>query len=694
MILQSLVYFDINTFFEKQFYHRISMNTRSLYLMLLLLCIWSISMAQKETVSLNGIWKFKAPANMDWGTYGTIATVLPELDWDSINVPGNWDTTEKYANYTGEAAYFKTFEVPEKWKNNDLFIHFDAVYYMAKVYLNGNYVGKHEGGYTPFEFCVSDFVRRDTINELVVLVNNEFSRGAWWSWGGISRNVAINSYRQLKTNTFQISAIPDFGTGETTLSMSAIIENLSASAKKLTLKISFNDKVLPSQSTTTLLGKYATKTFDSTFIINTDSLRLWHFDDPNLYTAILEVISDNRVVDIKKVRFGVRKVEVKGTQFLLNNEPIRAFGFNRVSDHRTYGNTEPIELIKRDIDEMKSLGCVMTRIMHYPQSPELLDYCDEKGMLIIQEIPVWGKFDPNSYNESPLTKQWLNEMIERDYNHPCIIGWSVANEIGIDTGWKDMRMSKEQYRYIQSMIHHVKTKLDSTRLITYASFTAFRENATEETEPAGMCDFISFNSYGDMPANCKDIHAKWPDKPIFISEFGRGMIGEDVNTADIAPVVIQLIHQVQELPYVIGASLWSYNDYRSRYRGTPESGNRSWGVVDVWRNRKKAANTIQEIFCAVNNFEVRLEDKSLYIDITPRTGNEIPSYKLRNYMLRIISSKGSAVDYLLPELSVSSTIYSRTIRLGRPLLSGNNLTVQLMTPTGIAIAEKRIILKK
>lgn len=663
--------------------------------LLLLLSFANIVYTQKESMSLNGIWKFRASGNLDWGTYNTITTKLSNLEWDSMAVPGNWDTADKYADYTGDAIYHRTFEIPETWMSNDLFIHFDAVYYQAKVYINGNYVGKHEGGYTPFEFYISDFIRNDTLNELTVLVNNEFSRGAWWSWGGISRDVAINSYQQVKIDKFHISAIPDFETGKTTLSLQSRIENIKASAKELLLKISFDDSALQPLTTTILLNKHAIQTYNTTLYFSTDSLKLWHFDSPNLYTATLEVMSDNKVVDMRKVRFGVRKVEVKGTQFLLNNEPVRAFGFNRISDHRKYGNTEPVELIKRDIDEMKSLGCVMTRIMHYPQSPDLLDYCDEKGMLIIQEIPVWGKFDPNSYHESPIAKQWLNEMIERDYNHPCIIGWSVANEIGIDVGWKEMKMSKEQFRYVQSIIRHVKSELDSTRLITYASFTAFRENATEETEPAGMCDFISFNSYGDMPANCKDIHAKWPDKPVFITEFGRGMIGENLNTADIDPKVIQLIHQVQELPYVIGASLWSYNDYRSRYRGTPASGNRSWGVVDVWRNKKKAANTIKKLFCAVNDFEVRLDGgNSLLISITPRTEKEIPSYKLQNYQIRMISSKGRTIDYSLPELPVNSTIYSKKIKLDPRFMSGNNICIQLITPTGITISERKLILKK
>lgn len=115
--------------------------------------------AQTATKSLNGIWKFKAPIQLEWGTYHTIKTDLSTLQWDSIAVPGNWDTENEYSRYVGEAAYYRTFEIPSALSNGELFIHFDAVYYEAKVYINGNYLGQHAGGYTPFEFCITDMVR-------------------------------------------------------------------------------------------------------------------------------------------------------------------------------------------------------------------------------------------------------------------------------------------------------------------------------------------------------------------------------------------------------------------------------------------------------------------------------------------------------------------------------------------------------
>lgn len=650
--------------------------------------------AQSERLSLNGIWKFKAPAIIEWGTYHTIKSGLPTSGWDSITVPGNWDTKNEYAGFIGEAVYSKTFTVPASWKDTDVFIHFDAVYHKAEIFINGNFVGKHEGGYTPFEFCISDFLFRNEPNTIVVLVNNTYSQGAWWSWGGISRNVYLSKYAELKIKKFHITALPDYKTKLTKVSLSCLVENLKASDKEIQAEISFDNPVFPGISKKLLLKKSDTELYNTTFDIKTDLLKLWHFDDPNLYTATLRVYSNGTLKDSKSTKFGIRKVEIKGTQFFLNDEPVRAFGFNRISDHRAFGNTEPVELIKRDIDDMKSLGCVLTRIMHFPQSQELLDYCDEKGMLIIEEIPVWGKFDSNCFSDSPTAKGWLDEMIERDYNHPCIIGWSVANEIGIDTDWKNMKMDKEQYRYVSSMIRHIKTKLDNTRLITYASFTAFREKANQETDPAGLCDFISINSYGDLISNCKAIHEKWNNKPVFITEFGRGQIGENINTADIAASVVQNIKQIQELPYVIGASLWSYNDYRSRYRDTPTSGNRSWGVVDAWRNKKMAAKTIQNLFSIVDDFKVSINKNRLNVSFRSRTGNEIPSYKLRNYTIQIKSTDGEKMSYTLPEVLNNGSVISQSYILNSNMISGNWINISIMAQTGIPISERKIALKK
>lgn len=656
--------------------------------------LFSNAYANQESFSLNGVWRFCAPAIIKMETNNTIEKGFSTVSWDSIQVPGNWDVENKYANFVGDAAYSRMFELPQSLKNGELFINFDAVYFEAKVYLNGNYVGKHEGGYTPFEFCITDLVKKDKPNTLVVLVNNEFSRGAWWSWGGISRNVYVTKYNDIKLNQFHVSAIPDFKTGLTTVNFKNKIENLVPANKNIDVEISFDNNLYQTQRFNSNINATDLKIIAGTFSVPTKSVKLWHFDAPNLYTATVNVYSDKKLIDTKKVRFGIRKVEVQGTQFLLNNEPIRAFGFNRVADHRSYGNTEPVELIKRDIDNMKSLGCVLTRMIHHPQSTELLDYCDEKGMLIISEIPVWSKFDPNSFSDNPMTKFWLDEMIERDFNHPSIIGWSVANELGIDEDWKEMKMSKEQFRYVSSMIRHIKERLDTTRLITYSSFTVFRQKATPENEPANLCDFISFNSYGDMLANCKDIHNKWTDKPIFISEFGRGQIGENLNKADIAPVVVKLMNEAQALPYVMGASLWTYNDYRSRYKGTPPSENRSWGVVDVWRNKKPAALTIQKMFSPIKDFKFELSENTATVSFYSKTQSELPTYKLNGYAIQFTSTNGKSIQYPLEVILPNGYLYKHTYKLKNEIIKNDYVISKIISPTGITISEQKIATKK
>jgi hypothetical protein len=343
---------------------------------------------------------------------------------------------------------------------------------------------------------------------------------------------------------------------------------------------------------------------------------------------------------------------------------------------------------------MKSLGCVLTRIAHTPQSTELLNYCDEVGMLLIAENPVWSKFDPNAFSNSPVAKQWNEEMIIRDFNHPSIIAWSVANEIGIDEHWTDMRMSKEQFRYVSSMLHYIKTSLDSTRLLTYASFTAFREKANKDTDPAGLCDFISFNSYGDIADNCLQIHSKWPDKPIFITEFGRGMIGENLNTSDIVPVVYQLMDKAKNFPYLMGASLWTYNDYRSRYKGTPPSENRAWGVVDVWRNPKIATRSIRELFSPVKNFTVNLSGSKLEVTLSGNGMEDLPNTSVENYFIRIQTEKEVLTIESLNQFKTKDNNFRATINLTKHKLNGNFLEVCITTPGGFAVAEKRIALKK
>src|SRR5690606_36337492 len=143
---------------------------------------------------------------------------------------------------------------------------------------------------------------------------------------------------------------------------------------------------------------------------------------------------------------------------------------------------------------------------------------------------------------------WLKEMVERDYNHPSLIGWSMGNELAAETAdRKKWAMSREQSQYVISMMRYVKEKLDSTRLVTYVSFTLFRDS-DPKLEPAQHADMLCFNSYGDFVEVAQKIHQRWPEKLIFVSEFGQGQIGYRQDDM-LDERITHRLKRVGELPY-------------------------------------------------------------------------------------------------------------------------------------------------
>ena len=548
-----------------------------------------------EELSLNGSWQFTVDSLPSQSQEWTQPNYSSE-SWDQLLVPGNWDTENAYANFSGTGYYRKQFTVPANWPGSRLRLCFGAVYQTTEVWLNGEYLGKHIGGYTPFEFDVADIIQAGDTNTIALSANNEYGHGAWWHWGGISREVKLVRNNEQRIVWQHIVAEPNLETGQASVTASIKLANHSSNAFSGTLiatipkcrtcaAVEVEVRVPANDETTTRLS----------FDLPPEEVKLWDFEHPNLYqlTSALKNKTAGKPVHTASDRFGIRTIEAQGDQLLLNGEAIHLNGFNRVADHRAYGQTEPDHLVKFDIDAMKAMGGNFTRIMHYPQATNLLDYCDEVGMLLIEEIPVWGKGNPEIVPNNPRTKQWLREMIERDYNHPSIVGWSVANEIA-DGDLEGRKMSPRVYDYVKTMLEYVGT-LDSSRLKTYVSFTVGSAEKRGD-DPADLCDIVCFNSYGEADELAKRCHAVWPNKPLFISEIGKGQIGLNPDEAVLAESLKTAIKNLEKLDYVVGSSLWTYNDYRSRYEGTPASQNRAWGVYNGWRQPKQGAEQIQNLY--------------------------------------------------------------------------------------------------
>ena len=544
------------------------------------------------TISLDG---------SGWSFHGTL-----DDTHHPVSVPHCWMVMKGYESYIGDAIYERNFDAPVVGNGQIVRLHFDAVYYKARVWLNGQDLGSHEGGYTPFEFDVTKLLKSGT-NHLVVEVDNTptlttipaiatAGHGGtnpppygtlngegivgWMPYGGIVRPVSLVVSRAVYLKNFKVEAKPDLVDHTAVVTIRAIVHNAGESdaraevtGEAANLAVHFPRRKVTARGETELTWKGTLR-----------ETHLWSPRDPFLYSVSLGVGEDKL-----RGKFGIREVRVQGTEILLNGKPVHLFGANRVSEDPVEGLRESDAIVDRDMRDMLAENMRMMRIAHYPQAPALLDYADSHGMLIIAEagnwnLGAWQMADPE------VRRVWqtqMTEMMQEDWNHPSVIAWSVGNEFESATpqgiAWvRDMRA--------------FTLGIDATRLITFASrFTGYPEVKTGQDEASQYSDFVSVNIYGNYAARLDRVHVLWPDKPVFVTEFGRmGEPGlhDPLRIADITESVTAM----KARPWVIGGSLWTWADYRSLHKGTPTDGIRRWGTVTFDRQHRDSWQAVQELF--------------------------------------------------------------------------------------------------
>lgn len=582
---------------------------------------------QHQKVSLNGTWDFKIDPYDNGLSENWQAANYPTLDWDEMKVPGNWDIENEYADYFGTAWYRKDFETPAAWQGKAIRLYFQAVYNDVEIWLNGEKIGEHHVGFLPFQFDIGDRIKIGTKNTIALRVNNVFKRGAIWNWGGIRRPVWLEITAPARANYQHITAIPDLKNGMASVGGAFEFQNLgdANAAIEYEWTISKEDKEVYKSSkkrTNVAAGQTIKETLNTK--LDKSQVELWHFNHPHLYHSELVVYQNGKEIQRLKDRFGIRIVEVDGMELKLNGEAFRPVGFNIVAEDRVTGNTLPLWRIKEDVDMLKELGANMGRINHLPLPKEFLDYMDEAGIMTFEEVSLWGKdrmVDP----EHPLPKYWLEKMVKTKFNHPSVIGWSVGNEIG--RLWANPKVME----YVEGAIKHAK-ELDPTRLAVYVTHSA----DVQKVDPVKFSDLIMLNKYRNWGENAANTHANHPDKPIFYSEFGKALTSEDPNESIVDLKAV--MDQIQHKDYIIGASYWTFNDYRSFYsngpdKTTPPSQNRCWGIVTTLREKKRAYHVFRRYHAPFKTIKVQPSGKSLDIALTTRSVNEFPTHKLADYSL-------------------------------------------------------------
>ena len=563
---------------------------------------WSFAVDPLDRGEELGWNKFEPPASENQATNSA--------GWDVVTVPHDFLSDPGEA-FTGVGWYRQLIQIPATAGKSSVYrIRFDQVSQRCRVWLNGQFVGAHEGGYTPFEFDLSSLVKPGQSNGLVVAVDNRIRLRAlpgarsgssanaqlfpWLNYGGILGGVRLIIGPAVYVARQQIETNLDLARGTALIVDHLIVRNTRAIDVKAQISVSIgngwamNAEVLlaaGSEQTVTLRGE-----------LPAPPAQRWNLASQPLLIARAAVRSfegESRRDDT----FGLRVLSIRAGEFLLNGKPIRLAGANRARGDPVFGGRDPDEAVVRDLTLMRSAGLRFARLQHTPPQANLLDWADRHGMLLILEMGVWGypAADLGSRELRTNFQSQMGELIAFAANHPSVVAWSVGNEY---ESWRP-----EGIAWTRDMVKFVKDR-DPTRPVTFAAvgtaLREFHENPAAGEHAFDYVDFISTNLYfppGQIPALLDPVHARWPQKAVFISEFGL-RADRVADEAERVTNFDQMLGLVRVRPWICGLSFWSFNDYASRYPGTGPDGYRRWGLVDEFRRPRALYNHVAAVLTA------------------------------------------------------------------------------------------------
>ncbi|MDO5442246.1 MAG: glycoside hydrolase family 2 TIM barrel-domain containing protein [Bacteroidia bacterium] len=520
---------------------------------------------------------------------------LVEYDFDAakeIAVPGDWNTQKRELYYYEGTVWYRTKFTQPKAEGKRYFLYFGAANYETVVGLNGHILGSHTGGFTPFNFEITDNLREGE-NSLVVNVDNTRHLNAvptvnsdWWNYGGITRSVYVIETPETFIRDYSLQLRKE---GEEDIIKGWVKLDGSQSSQQVTLSIPELgiNKAFVTDGTGTAAFEFAYKAKPK----SKRKLELWSPESPKLYDITFACGTDS-VSD----RIGFRTIEAQGSKLLLNGEQIFLKGIciHEESPDPSVGRAFSEEHARTLLGWAKEMGCNFVRLAHYPHNENMVRVAEQMGIMVWDEIPVYWTiaFDnPETYANA---EQQLTDMIARDHNRANVIIWSVANETPLGA---------TRLRFLTNLINKAR-EFDGTRLVSAAMEKVEYERGkmTCNDPLADVADLMSFNQYvgwydGDAD-KCDRVSWSFAiEKPVIISEFGGGALAGrhgDRNlrfTEEYQEYLYQKnVQMLDRIPGLAGTTPWILKDFRTPKRmldGIQDDYNRK-GLISESGQKKKA----------------------------------------------------------------------------------------------------------
>jgi beta-glucuronidase len=568
-----------------------------------------VTVAGRETESLNGKWHFCVDPydtcrrahwfkEIRYRDKGAEQPVDWDFDvWERVPVPGTWNMQAKELYwYENSGIYMRTFRYVPKADGEHLFLCFEGASYETSVFLNGVFIGTHDGGSTPFAADIGGAVKAGEENRLIVVVDARRSpqrvpmdNTDWFNYGGLYRDVFLLRTPKVYVKDWFVRLVPDgqFSNIRADVTIAGADMDIIARIALPELGIERGINVLRGKGSVS-------------FSVNPKTLFLWSPENPKRYEVSIRLLSPSNKPegDLVRDRIGFREIKTRGQEILLNGKKIFLKGVSVHEDHALLGKTTTPEIIRAAIRDVKEMNGNYLRLAHYPHDRRFAEIADEEGVLLWEEIPVYWAIAFGNKNTYRDAENQLAELILRDRNRASVIVWSVGNE-NADT--------EERLDFMANLAKKAR-ELDGTRLVSAACLVNHEKLKIEDRLTAFL-DVIGINEYfgwydPDFDKLSLILSNSSPDKPVIITEFGggarsgqRGTVN-DLFTEDYQKALyIKQVATFKQYPFIAGLSPWILYDFRCprRFNRYQEGYNRK-GLIDADRNTKKRAFFVMREF--------------------------------------------------------------------------------------------------
>ncbi len=600
--------------------------------------LYPIFSESRTVQSLDGIWKFK----LEDESKPTDFSKALETD-RHMAVPGSFNdqgAIREIRMHSGYVIYEREFRVAKNLLDDRVILRFDAATHQAEVYVNGNKVMEHKGGFVPFEAEINDFLKTGN-NRVTVKLSNlidytslpvgNYSQSKdadgnvkhkvsenfdFFNYAGLNRYVKI--YTTPKTYLADLAITYD-------VDLKALTAKTHFAVKTEGPVDAVQVKVLDREGNLAAEGKAAAEAVT----VELKDLKLWQPLKAYLYEAEVSLIKDGEVIDVYVQPFGVRTVEVKDNKFLING---KAFYFKGAGKHEdSYINGRGINeaLNVADLNIMRWMGANSFRTSHYPYSEEMMRLCDREGFVVIDECAAVGMFEGFSVDsgtgmsaKSTWTtldtkeahEQGMRELIARDKNYACVVMWSVMNEP--DSAGPGSR------QYFEHIFDYSRQLDPQSRPFAYVNFQIC---GIDKDVCMDLSDVVLLNRYFGWYWNTADLasaeqelredlaawHKKYPDKPIMFCEYGADTVAglhaiDDIPfTEDYQVAYYEVNSKIfDECDYFIGEHVWNFADFETKTGINRVQGNKK-GIFTRGREPKAAARWLKKRWTSIPDFDYK-----------------------------------------------------------------------------------------